>query len=223
MAAAREALKPLTYGTALNMSIDQLITYIDCKNPAMLTVQQNGQKYPSLQDGRQTYMDGGAKPGKIDYIVAAILSSTHPREGVNIIKEPERREEPPVPAEQPPPAAAPATEQRREPPPPAAAAEQAAQGPPAPEPPKEAAPPRQEQPAAAATVQRPPEQGPAFAPRGPMQPARVKMDEPLAEAHGGAFKPDQREFAGESEEFTGPQIDLNKLPRVEDVHPELFQ
>lgn len=69
---------PLSYAGALNMSIDQLIAYIKCKNPNLVVQMSNGQIYPAKPDGSDVYIDGGKKPGKIDYIMVAIHASKQP-------------------------------------------------------------------------------------------------------------------------------------------------
>jgi len=59
------------------MSVDQLIAYIRCRNSGIL--KQEGNKWlPILPEG-ETYADGGVdKPGKIDYIMAAMKRKKYP-------------------------------------------------------------------------------------------------------------------------------------------------
>lgn len=61
--------KKLTYAAALNMSVDQLITYIRCHNLSQL--ENVGEKWLPHKHGGY-YMDGTNRPGKIDYIFAAM-------------------------------------------------------------------------------------------------------------------------------------------------------
>jgi hypothetical protein len=65
----------ITHAAALNMSIDQLITYILCNNPSMLERQPDGTWYTKR---RGLNMDGHAKPGKIDYVLVAVEAGKYP-------------------------------------------------------------------------------------------------------------------------------------------------